>query len=251
MKILAQALPGNTIAGFRLAAEAAGHTWRWWDDNREATFDVFDEFQPDVVFFMEPTRPLKKCAKENNTPGVLGFYDKPFTFEMINCKAEFPMLVIGGLVDTQMFSPGDLHPAYECDLGITCSPHPIGLHLCRNIGEHNIKIICEETWNIVQYLGMGSLEQKRDLYRSAKFVLVDNLLEAMRVVACGSIPIPVVSEFGFKEFDERCETADTADDVLRIMRDKQYQRVARPNLKSCLNGCSYNDVLKVILENIQ
>ena len=246
MKILAQAVAGNTIAGFRLAAEAAGHTWRWWDEKREATFDVFDEFQPDTVFFMEPTRALIKCGKERDIPGVMGFDDAPFNFKLDDTE-----FVCGWLVDAHTFCPGNTHPAYECEIGITCSPHPIGLHLCQNIGEHNVKIMCENTWGCVQYLGMGSLEQKRDLYRSSKLVLVDNLIEATRVAACESVPVVVGPELEDHEFTRNCLRADDMEEVLQYLKVVQYQRASKANLGQCLEGHTYDDALKVIMENIQ
>ncbi len=246
MKILAQALPGNTISGFRLAAEAAEHEWRWWDEHREATFDVFDEFQPDVVFFMEPTRAFAKCVAERNITIVQGYDHDPFLFQ-VNEKT----FQCGRLVDKHIFSPGDPHPAYACDIGITASPHPIGVHLCREIGDTNIKIICEEVWGVVQYLGMGSLEQKRDLYRSSTLVLVDSLVEAMRVAACGSVPINIGKKFDDAEFYERCLEAESAEEVWRFNTDNMSQHASRVNLESCITGHTYDDALGVILEEVK
>jgi hypothetical protein len=245
MKILAQAIPGNTIAGFRLAVEAAGHTWRWWDEQREATFDVFDEFQPDVVFFMEPTRALIKCGKERDTLGVMGFKDLPFNFRV--AESDF---VCGWLVDQHMFCPGDTSPAYSCDIGISCSPHAIGVNLCYDT-HYNIKIMCEDAWGCSQYLGIGSLEQKRDLYRSSTIVLVDNLTEAVRVAACGSVPVAVGPEFEDHEFTRQCLSAENTEEVIDYLTVKQYQRASRANLNKCLEGHTYDDALKVILEEAQ
>jgi len=246
MKILAQAVAGNTIAGFQRAAVAAGHEWRWWDERREATFDVFDEHEPDAVFIMASTRAINKCVQEHNTVVIRGSEDTPFTFTVRD--SEFPC---GRLVDTHIFCHGHAHPAYECEIGITCSPHPIGLQLCKNIGEHNVKIVCEQTWGCVQYLGRGSLENKRDLYRSSTLVLVDDLAGAMRVAACGSVPVNIGPGFDNVDFAERCLEADTVKEVLRFLNDKQCQRASKTNLDSCLKGHSYDDALSVILKEIQ
>lgn len=250
MKILAQAMPGNTFSGFRLAAEAAGHTWRWWDERHEATFDVFDELDPDVVFFMDPTRPLAKCMKENDTAMVQGCWHKPFTFQ-----ANAANLPFGRLVDKQIFNiappPPFLanNPVYVCDVGITASSHPIGINLCyEQFGKLNIKIMCEESWGVIQYLGVGSLENKRDLYRSSTLVLVDSLLEAMRVAACGSVPVNIGEKFSDKEFSERCLEAENTEDVLRFLNNTKCQQVSRRNLDSCIAGHTYDDALKAILK---
>ena len=242
MKILAQAVPNNTTAGFQRAAEAAGHTWIWWEERHTAAFDVFDEIKPDIMFLMEPSRAITKCIKERPIVVVRGLYNEPFTF-MVNNQS-FPC---GRLVDKHIFCLGDTSPAYLCDIGITCQPHPIGIKLCRDIGAANIKIICNTAWGVVQYLGAGSLENKKDLYRSSSIVLVDSLLEAMRVAACGSVPINVGKRFVDQEFYERCLEADDVEEVWQHYNNKTCQHVSRTNLASCIAGHTYDDALGVIL----
>jgi len=248
MKILAQAIPGNTFNGFRRAAEAIEHTWIWWEEKHTPTFDVFDEVKPDVMFLMEtqPTRALQKCLKEYATPVVTGYVDKPFTFTTRD--KEFACEY---LVDSHLFSEGDPHPAYVCEFGIVCSPCKLGLQLCENLGHINVKIMCEQPWPVVQYLGVGSLENKRDLYRSSHLVLIDSILEAMRVTACGSIPVSIVPELPSTELAERCLHTTDVDELIRFHTTPTYTHSPKRNMQSLLPGHSYSDALDIILKEIE
>ena len=183
---------------------------------------------------------------------VTGFEEMPFNFRLknFNLRLNDIDLVCGWLVDSHIFCPGDAYPAYKCDIGITASPHEIGTHLCHG-ATSNIKIMCETPWSCSQYLGFGSLEQKRDLYRSSTLVLVDTLAEAVRVAACGSVPVSIGPEFEDSEFARHCLRAETMEDVLRYLKVKQYQRASRANLSQCLEGHSYDDALKDLLEEVK
>lgn len=249
MNILAHATPGNTYGGFRLAAEAQGHKWVWWEESHTPAFDVFDELKPEMVFFMDPPRALQKCVLEYDTMTVQGYPDQPFSFTAGTKKIEN-----SGLVDNHIFCPGDAHPAYLCEIGIVCEPNPIGLELCRFVGHHNIKIMCEEPWPLPQYLGIGTLENKRDLYRSAKVVLVSDMLEAMRVIACGALPISnneYLSEQFAIHLSETIPYVTTAEEVLHCY-DKginiDYWAQHIDSLQHTISSNTYDNVLTKILE---
>ncbi len=250
MKILAQGVPGNTYSGFQRAAEAAGHTWHWWEEQHTATFDVFDEVKPDLVFHMKPTRSLVKCLHLTDVPTVQGTEVKQFNFRINDCIVK----KFERLVDKHIFNPGNPHPAYTCDIGIVTPPTPLGLQLCENIGEFNVKIMHEQPWNITtQYLGVGSLQDKRDLYRSSKLVLVDSVLEAMRVASCCSYPINFYEFYDDIKIALACDLVTCKRDVEAIIQfhcTASYQFQKREELDECLKGNSYDDALNQIMEKL-
>lgn len=246
MKILAQGSPNNTIAGFQRAAEAAGIQWTWWEERHTPAFDAFDEIQPDLVMMMEPSRSLRKCLNEFGTDVVQGFVEQPFLFEVneVNMDCE-------RLVDYHMFNPGDAHPAYECSLGIVSNPNPLGLQLCDYLKDYGIKIMCEEAWPTYQYLGIPTLADKRDLYRSSQVVLVDSMLEAMRVIACGSIPIPSAGKH--KDFHDKIQYmnfVETRDFLTELSDNPDDGDELRISLQKLLVHRTYDTALATIIGDI-
>jgi len=252
MKILAQAIPGNTYAGFSRAAEAAGHSWVWWEERHTPAFDAFDEIGPELLFYMDMTRAMQKCVDVDGVATVQGLMDDQFRFivgdQGLQCNY---------LVDTHMFNKGEVHPALFCDIGIACAPNPLGLKLCNGFAI-NIKILYEQGWPTTQYLGAGSLSDKRDLYRSSNVVLVDDPLEAIRVIACGSIPVTSNKDMSttllkhgvlVPYYDDAHELYDFHDEII-LANEHQGERL-REDLQKTLKGHSYDDALTVIMENLQ
>ncbi len=186
MKILAQASPGNTFGGFQRAAQQASHTWIWWEEHVKPTFDVFDELHPDILFMMEEnkTKSLDKCISEYKIPVVIGHKGQPFCFDIrtgdITVSTGFP----SGLVDTHIFNTGPKNPQLICKFGVVSKPYPQLLDLC--FEQHSVKILHEQPWPVAQYLGVGSLYDKRDLYRSCSIAIADDCFEIGRAHACGA-----------------------------------------------------------------
>ena len=263
MKILAQAVPDNTIAGFQRAAEHDGHTWVWWEEQHTPTFDVFDEVKPDMLFFMETTRSLEKCVVEHNVHTIQGDANNPFTFRLKTTTSKEPYVFpCDRLVDAHMFCPGDKDDAYICDIGITCEPCSIGVNLCYPVGNVSVKVMCETPWGVPQYLGNGSLADKCALYRSANIIVVDSMMEAMRVMSCGSIPVSVNPEVSLSikqtepEEDELhlifCpQTAPDVIDFHTTMTKTNQGVKVYDGLQTCLMGHTYDDALKVIMGEVQ
>jgi hypothetical protein len=245
MKILAQAIPNNTIAGFQRAAEAAGHTWIWWEERHTPAFDVFDEVQPDMVMLMELNRPLSKCIKERKPAVVQGFEHKPFTFEVNNVPLECERLV-----DSHMFNPGDPDPAFECVIGIVSGPTPVGLNLCFET-EMGIKIMSETPWPVHQYLGVPSLVNKRQLYRSSQVVLVPSMVEAMRVIACGSVPISCNPAQELHEEITFMDAEEVADFAHQMVINPQIREDVLGKLRKLTVNRTYDTALNTIMENVQ
>jgi len=257
MKILAQAVPGNTIAGFSRAAEAAGHSWVWWEERHTPAFDVFDEIQPDMLFYMNMTRAMQKCVDTNGIPTLCGSLDSPFQFKLnqsYNVKCDY-------LVDAHMFNMGEVHKGLACDIGITCDTNPVGLKLCQEAPCQkvwNIKILNDTAWPTTQYLGVGTLSDKRDLYRSASLVVVDTLMDVIRVIACGSIPVSVNQEVSttllnhgmlIPYYDDAYTLMDFHNNV--VTRNPSEGASLLANLRGHLAGHAYDDALTLILENAQ
>jgi hypothetical protein len=186
MKILAQAIPNNTISGFAKAAVELGHDWIWWEESHVPAFDAFDELKPDMFIGMQITLALAKCLQTAQIPIVIGSVDKPFVFKLTT-QSKTQEFDFKYLVDHHNFYVDDMDDALRCDFGIVCGPCPEGLNICRE--PLNVKILSELPWSVSQYLGVGSLNDKRRLYCSTKKVLVDNIIEVLRVIACGSMPI--------------------------------------------------------------
>jgi len=245
MKILAQAVANNTVAGFQRAAEAAGHKWVWWEEQHTPAFDVFDELQPDVLFFMEANRALLKCIQEFSPHMVQGFFHTPFEFDVngqrLRCER---------LVDTHIFCAGDPDPAYECSVGIVCPPNPLGLSLCNQLGKLNVKIVCEQPWPVAQYLGYGSLMTKRDLYRHSTIVMVPDLLEAMRVIACGSIPYATDSTVN-ELTGIQVEPDELTDWIHQLEINPQIRNETIKQLQKLVVNRTYDTALTTISEAIK
>jgi hypothetical protein len=243
MKILAQAIPENTMSGFQRAAEHAGHKWIWWEEQHTPAFDAFDEIKPDLVMLMRFTKPLSKCLIESGIPIVMGYFDSPFSFNIneergLDCER---------LVDAHMFSPGDVHPAYICPLGIVSNPSPMGLHLLDKID--CVKIMCEEAWPSYQYLGIPTMMDKRDLYRSSSVVLIHDMIEAMRVIACGSIPISDADDL--HDDIPGMTSGELADFVHEMVRNPQTHEEITQHLQRLTVNRTYDTALNTILESIQ
>ena len=254
MKILAQGIENNTIAGFERAAVANGYKWIWWEEKHTPTFDVFDEVQPDIVFVMKRTRAIDKCLRERQLPFVEGT-EHPFQFyayanpDMEGKKRCF--LECDALVDSHMFCSDVLNPEFQCDIGICCEPNPIGLQICEDIGLLNIKIMSETQWSAPQYLGIPTLEQKRDLYRSSTMVLVDSILEAARVASCGSVPVFLGEIPPENKFGQWCLQARDVSDIMDYYNVEQYRITSKYQLSQYLSTCSYDVALKVLLDGIR
>lgn len=186
MKILACASPNNTIGGFQRAAQASGHTWVWWEERKIPAFDVFDELHPGIIFVMSEhiTQALNKCIQEFQTPTIIGYTKHPFRFTVQVGDRKSDKEFFTGLVDTDVFSPGDINPQLRCVFGVTSKPNPELLEIC--FDKQSVKILHEEPWPVAQYLGVGSIYHKRDLYRSCDFAIVDDLFEIGRAYACGT-----------------------------------------------------------------
>jgi len=182
MKILVQATPNNTVGGFAKAAVHLGHQWIWWEESHVPAFDAFDEIKPDMFVGMKLTPAISKCLHNTQIPTLFGSKNEPFKFRTTTAEFDFKYLV-----DHHTFYVGSVDSALRCDVGIVCEPCPAGLNVCRE--PLNVKILSETPWPVSQYLGVGSLDDKRRLYCSAKRVLVDDIIDVLRVVACGSIPI--------------------------------------------------------------
>lgn len=248
MKILAQGSPGSTIAGFRLAAEAAGHQWIWWEEHHTSAFDVFDEVQPDMVMFMDMTRPLSKCIKEHQKPTIQGFREKPFTFEVnrvvMDCER---------LVDSYIFNKCEGPTSYDvpvfaCTFGIVARPNPVGLHLCYR--EKGVKVMSDDPWPVHQYLGVPSLMDKRDLYRSATVVVIDNMIEAMRVIGCGSIPVSCNDSQELHELIPYMNANKISGFVKEMLVSPDYRRELLDELPSLLVNRTYETAFTTILESL-
>jgi hypothetical protein len=185
MKILAQTV-GNELSGFEAAAKHAGHEWIWWQEEHTPAFDVFDEVRPEVVFMSgDPSAALHSCLAEFKPKHVLTHPDTPFEFKLQGTNG---LAFKPGLVDLHTFHAGKPTPAYLTTLCAVCPPNPVILGYCEDLGRC-IKIIHEEPWPVAQYLGVGSLDDKRQLYQSAGFSFVSTYMEALRAVSCGSIVI--------------------------------------------------------------
>jgi len=179
MKFLVQAVPDSPFAGFEAAAKSAGHQWVWWDEKHTAAFDVFDEVKPDIFCCVTRSNAVKKVLREYSHVVVWrSSIENPFTFYLNMTEVEFK-----GLVDTHNFYPVDEVPELKCQIGMCCEPNPAALNLCNF--PYNIKIMSDKPWPVSQYLGKPTPKDKRDLYCSSDQVIVDNMLEAMRVMACG------------------------------------------------------------------
>lgn len=196
IKIVAHACEGNTYSGFEAAAKAKGYKWIWWDENMVALHDVLHEVKPDVVFTMQKNvrDGVIRAFTKYNITNVVGNVDKPFSFTVNkysinshnnilvdNREYEFALLV-----DTSVFNPQQppVNPLLQCDIGITAKPCKVGLDVCTEVGKYNVKVLSDTEWSVPQYLGIGSLENKRDLYHQAKVVIVDQGIEEARAKLC-------------------------------------------------------------------
>ena len=187
MKILAQTI-GNELSGFEAAAKHQGHEWIWWEEQHTPAFDVFDEVRPEVVFLSgDQSDALQSCYAEFRPKYVITHPDTPFDFTVQGTVPDY-IKFRPGLVDAHMFRTGKPSPAYLTILCAVCPPNPVILGYCEDLGR-SIKIIHEEQWQVAQYLGRGSLDDKRQLYQSAGFSFVSTHMEALRAMACGSIAI--------------------------------------------------------------
>jgi hypothetical protein len=194
MNILAQAIPGNTYAGFQRAVQNDGHRWVWWEEDNTPAFDVFDEVRPDIVFCTSWTSSLNKCVNEFNVTSVFGDKNIPFVFVVRKSNNTITTFNFEYLVDNLIYYVDDEPPmnALACDVGVACRPNKTALNLCADPRELNIKIISETPWSVSQYLGFMSIHQKREFYRASSIVMVDDVTEAVKVMACGSLPVSVI-----------------------------------------------------------
>jgi hypothetical protein len=142
MNILAQGVPGNTFAGFQRAIQHDSHKWVWWEEHHTPAFDVFDEFQPELIMLMDISRPMAKCIEEFQIPVVKGNHEQPFVFAIGDLEIDFHYLV-----DSHAFSLGEPNPEYQCDIGIMCEPNPLGLHLCQQ-EPYSVKVMNETAWPV-------------------------------------------------------------------------------------------------------
>lgn len=246
MKILAQAKPHNTLAGFQRAVVKAGHQWVWWEEEHTPAFDVFDSYKPDILFCMEDySRAVKKCIEERKIPFVIGHYDDPFTFTVQPVDDESIRLAYGWLADTNFFKPSVGGNNIWCELGVVAAPNPTIINLCfNNLNTINIKIMYEEPWKVAQYIGVPKLEDKRNLYNISLAVFVDTVLEAMRVIACGSIPITIDQELsdcvnGDIPLFDKDKHDDIADYIHMLSNNSDYYKDIQGQLSSLTQPYDY------------
>ncbi len=196
MNILAQAIPGNTYAGFQRAVQNDGHRWVWWEEGNTPAFDVFDEVSPDVVFYTSLTRALSKCIRRFKTTCVYSNRKTPFIFVMVNGREHIATKTFDFeyLVDNLTYYVNDEPPAVAltCDVGVACRPNKTALNLFADPRELNVKVVSETPWSVSQYLGFMSIHQKREFYKASSVVMVDDVMEAVKVMACGSLPVSVI-----------------------------------------------------------
>lgn len=186
-KILVQGFYGSHTFGFQPLFMSMGWQWIWWEEVFASPFKVFDEVQPDLFFGVgEPSRALKKCLEEFQTPTI--FQVAPFTYK-INGRI---LKKYHTLFDNTSYNIDRGSGKLNCDIGcftINKQPNPYITSLCHPVGQYNIKILGPHSWELPQYLGNCSIEEKVDLYRSTKLIFCETEEEKARAIACGSVGI--------------------------------------------------------------
>lgn len=246
MKVLAQGVPGCTYAGFKRAVEVEGGTWIWWQEQHTPAFDVFDEVNPDAIFCMETSRALSKCILEFS-PIVIKGQPDPFTFDVGSDKT----VDFQRLYDAHIFGLTEPFPAHRSHAVIAADVCQIGLQICYNAIEADIKVISETSWPVSQYMGRASVQQKAELYASTGAVVTDSAIEAMRAIACGAGAIVIGDnpDFG-KEFDDHRESdvSTIMDYIGGIADSATSQAEFIQGDRQLLQNKSYDFAWKFILE---
>jgi hypothetical protein len=195
LKVVSHACEGNTYSGFEAASKAKGYEWIWWDENIVPLHDVLHEVQPDVVFTMQKDvmDGVARAFAKHSVKNIVGDVSTPFSFTVRNFSTNNGAIVVKSdeyefalLVDVSVFNPQQppVNPLLQCDIGITAKPCKVGLDVCTEVGKYNVKVLSDKEWSVPQYLGIGSLENKRDLYHQAKVVIVDQGIEEARAKLC-------------------------------------------------------------------
>jgi hypothetical protein len=128
-----------------------------------------------------------------------------------------------------------------------CPPNPVVLGYCEEL-LRSIKIIHEEPWPVAQYLGVGSLDDKRQLYQSASFAFVSTQMEALRAMACGSVAISdTVEDLGVPLMDTTDKLLSFMDATLQNQRLSKYVAKQQELLQDNTYDMAFTHIMEKLL----
>jgi len=194
MKIL-YTIPNNveryySIMGWVNILSNWGHQCISWDKKSKPTYDVFDEYNPDllIMFVNDYDTSIFNCLLEKPFIRTIFLYDNLETtnkksIELLQkSKEEFqcPEVLIKNepLLDTVLFSGAKNIPEMESDIVcVETSKNPDDVKYLDYLSDRrdlNIKIFDNEILHYPQWIGLISYENIKFVLQSAKIALIFN-----------------------------------------------------------------------------
>lgn len=278
MKIV-YAIPNNierhtTMIGWINVLEKHGHTCKPWISKQVIAFDMFDEYQPDMVlmFVNNYTEDIYKCLEERPFVRTIFFTDTFFSTneeaknlllksqewgcpEVLCTKYEEApgynvlknRLLSSPAVDKYTHIDGQSTDFIQSDVTFI-GPCPkeyehIIYDICKNT-ELNIKIFDNVIWDVPQYIGKIEYNFIKYVLPSAKMVLCPSYNDIVPSTLmydniCITPYINTFQTFG-------AINKNKASDILECLNKKEFS--ARP--KSIVSEHTYNHRVKVALDKL-